>query len=205
MVTITIFALAFSDSFWPSAIVTLLQRNPSFPALFFFFKKKRFLTRKDFRDGLVQQSSTSYGNHVHTELTGLCSNICRWGSTCFHLSGRQFSLWTTNKQQVFFKLRWNLLFAYITGLNFIPHKACLPALSQLPPLPPRQEGEILTSPQSSLVQADLCPRDNSQSPYVHLVMLPKSEWTGTMISSALSITGQPALFSLRVLVTGFRQ
>lgn len=106
--------------------------------LFFFLKKKKVSGfRKDFRDGLVQQSSRVMGIPSTPSWLVSVRTFAGEGSTCFHL--RQTILFVNNQQAASFSSNCaeTFLFAYITGLSFIPHKACLPALSQLPPLPPK--------------------------------------------------------------------
>lgn len=137
MVAITIFRSCFltrSDH----QLCHTAAKEPfnSFPAPPpFFLKVSGF--RKDIRDGLVQQTSQVMG--IPSTPTWLVSvRTCAGeGSICFHL--RQTILFVNNQQAASFSSNCaeTFSFAYITGLSFIPYKACLPAQSRLPPLPPK--------------------------------------------------------------------
>ena len=131
------FSLLLSDSFWPSAMSHCCKGTLPIPFLpfFFFFKVSGF--RKDIRDGLVQQTSRVMG--IPSTPTWLVSvqTFAGEGSICFHL--RQTILFVNNQQAASFSSNCaeTFSFAYIIGLSFIPYKACLPAQSRLPPLPPK--------------------------------------------------------------------
>lgn len=137
MVVITLFHSCFLWLVLTISYYHTAAKEPfnSFPALF-FLKKKVSGFRKDIRDGLAQQSSQVMGMPSTPSWLVFVRTFAGEGVLA-SISGRHFSLWTTNKQKVFLQIAPKPFHLHITGLSFIPYKARLPALSRLPPLPPK--------------------------------------------------------------------
>lgn len=207
MVAITIFRSCFLWLVLTISYCHTAAKEPfnSLPALFFFFFLKVSGFRKDFRDGLVQRWTssaklTSYGNPVHTELTGLCSNICRWGKYLLPSQADNSLCEQPTSSKFFFKLCRNLFICIHYRSQLYPTQSMPTCSATTPtPAPKGRKGEMLTSPQSSLVQADLCPRDDSQSPSFIWWCSPKV--SGTEPWSLLPCPSQDSLQSSYSLVS----